>query len=191
MNPWLIAILGIIFGLALLVIGGELLVKGASRLAAVMKISPLVIGLTVVAFGTSSPELAVSIQSALAGKADIALGNCVGSNIFNVLFILGISALVVPLLGKTLDVEWRALFIIQVVLYGLPLFLTCVAIWFAFSPVAFDTLRQVVEWSRPALSTLLPLLATIWQTSRGRRFRWPHWLGVCTWSVWHLVQLAV
>ena len=97
MDTWFAAALGIIFGLALLVIGGDLLVRGASRLAAVINISPLVIGLTVVAFGTSSPELAVSIQSAFAGNADIALGNVVGSNIFNVLFILGISALVVPL----------------------------------------------------------------------------------------------
>jgi cation:H+ antiporter len=84
-------------GLALLVGGGELLVRGASRLAAAVRISPLVIGLTVVAFGTSAPELAVSIQAGLAGNADLALGNVVGSNIFNVLFILGISALIVPL----------------------------------------------------------------------------------------------
>ena len=91
------AILGILSGLVMLVIGGELLVRGASRLAAAVNISPLVIGLTVVAFGTSSPELAVSLQSALAGNADIAVGNAVGSNIFNVLFILGISALIVPL----------------------------------------------------------------------------------------------
>ncbi len=91
------AILGILSGLVMLVIGGELLVRGASQLAAAVNISPLVIGLTVVAFGTSSPELAVSLQSALAGNADIAVGNAVGSNIFNVLFILGISALIVPL----------------------------------------------------------------------------------------------
>jgi cation:H+ antiporter len=84
-------------GLAVLVGGGELLVRGASRLAAAIRISPLVIGLTVVAFGTSSPELAVSVRAALAGNADLALGNVVGSNIFNVLFILGISALIVPL----------------------------------------------------------------------------------------------
>ena len=88
-----------VLGLVLLVGGAELLVRGASRLAAALGISPLVIGLTVVAFGTSAPELAVSVQSALAGGggADIALGNVVGSNIFNVLFILGISALIAPL----------------------------------------------------------------------------------------------
>jgi len=72
-------------------------VRGASRLAGALGISPLVIGLTVVAFGTSSPEAAVSVGSALGGQADIALGNVVGSNIFNVLFILGVSALVAPL----------------------------------------------------------------------------------------------
>jgi cation:H+ antiporter len=74
-----------------------MLVRGASRLATVLGVSPLVIGLTVVAFGTSSPELAVSVQATRAGQSDIALGNVVGSNIFNVLFILGLSALVAPL----------------------------------------------------------------------------------------------
>lgn len=84
-------------GLALLGVGAELLVRGASRLAAIVGISPLVIGLTIVAYGTSSPEMAVSIESAYSGRTDIALGNAVGSNIFNVLFILGICALLLPL----------------------------------------------------------------------------------------------
>jgi cation:H+ antiporter len=84
-------------GLATLVVGGELLVRGASRLALATGLSPLVIGLTVVAFGTSSPELAVSVAAATSGNVDIALGNVVGSNIFNVLFILGVSALITPL----------------------------------------------------------------------------------------------
>lgn len=86
-----------IAGLVFLVIGAELLVRGASRLAVALGISPLVIGLTVVAFGTSAPELAVSVKAALSGQAGIAVGNVIGSNIFNVLFILGISALIVPL----------------------------------------------------------------------------------------------
>jgi cation:H+ antiporter len=85
-------------GLVILIVGAEWLVRGASRLAARVGISPLVIGLTVVAFGTSSPEMAVSVQSSLAGQADIAVGNVVGSNIFNVLFILGISAIITPLI---------------------------------------------------------------------------------------------
>ncbi len=87
----------LIGGLALLVAGGELLVQGASKVAASFGVSPLVIGLTVVAFGTSSPELAVSIKAGLAGTPDIAVGNVVGSNIFNVLLILGACALIVPL----------------------------------------------------------------------------------------------
>ncbi|MBP8239962.1 MAG: calcium/sodium antiporter [Saprospiraceae bacterium] len=90
-------ILKLIVGLVLLVIGAEALVRGASRIASTFGISPLVIGLTVVAMGTSSPELAVSVMASLSGQSDIALGNVVGSNIFNVLFILGISALIIPL----------------------------------------------------------------------------------------------
>ena len=86
-----------IAGLVLLVVGAEFLVRGASRLAAIAGISPLVIGLTIVAFGTSSPETAVSVFSSLNGQADISLGNVVGSNIFNVLFILGVSAMIAPL----------------------------------------------------------------------------------------------
>lgn len=84
-------------GLVVLTIGAEVLVRGASALAAAAKISPLVIGLTVVAYGTSAPELVVSVQSSFRGQADIAMGNVLGSNIFNVLFILGISSLIVPL----------------------------------------------------------------------------------------------
>ncbi|WP_404366940.1 calcium/sodium antiporter [Marinobacter sp.] len=92
------AILLFVVGIVFLIVGAEALVRGASRMAAAFGIAPLVIGLTVVAFGTSSPELAVSIESALSGQANIALGNVVGSNIFNVLFILGVSALIVPLI---------------------------------------------------------------------------------------------
>ncbi|MEZ5593955.1 MAG: calcium/sodium antiporter [Gammaproteobacteria bacterium] len=86
-----------LFGLGLLIVGAECLVKGASRLAAGVGISPLVVGLTVVAFGTSAPELVVSVHAAASGQADIALGNVVGSNICNVLLILGLAALISPL----------------------------------------------------------------------------------------------
>lgn len=84
-------------GMVSLIVGAEAMVRGASRLAAAIGISPLVIGLTVVAFGTSSPELAVSLRAGMMGTSDIALGNVVGSNIFNVLVILGLSALITPL----------------------------------------------------------------------------------------------
>ncbi len=84
-------------GLATLVVGANLLVRGAGQLALSFGISPLVVGLTIVAFGTSAPEVAVSVGAALEGQTDIATGNVVGSNIFNVLFILGASALITPL----------------------------------------------------------------------------------------------
>jgi cation:H+ antiporter len=85
-------------GLAGLVVGADLLVRGASRLALSFGISPLVVGLTIVAFGTSAPEAAVAIGAVLEGRGAIAVGNVVGSNIFNVLFILGLSALIAPLI---------------------------------------------------------------------------------------------
>lgn len=84
-------------GFIILIGGAELLVRGAAQLAADMGISPLVVGLTVVSFGTSAPELAVSVFSAWNGQAGLALGNVVGSNICNILLILGASALVAPL----------------------------------------------------------------------------------------------
>lgn len=84
-------------GLAALVLGANSLVRGASKLALSLGISPLVVGLTVVAFGTSAPEMAVSVGAVLNGRMDIAVGNVVGSNIINVLFILGVSALIIPL----------------------------------------------------------------------------------------------
>lgn len=92
-----ISLIFLCLGLVLLVFSADFLVKGASRLAGAVGISPLVIGLTVVAYGTSAPELSVSVIAAFKGQADIALGNVVGSNIFNVLGILGVSALIIPL----------------------------------------------------------------------------------------------
>lgn len=86
-----------IFGASLLIAGAELLVRGASRIAVSAGISPLVVGLTVVAFGTSAPELAVTLGASISGQADVALGNVVGSNIANVLLVLGLSAVVAPL----------------------------------------------------------------------------------------------
>lgn len=84
-------------GFVLLIVGAELLVRGAARLAANFGVPTLVIGLTVVAFGTSAPELAVSIKSAYDGQAELAIANVIGSNIFNILAILGLSAVIVPL----------------------------------------------------------------------------------------------
>ncbi len=87
----------LIAGLALLVVSAELLVRGASRLALAAGVSPLVIGLTVVAFGTSAPEMSVAVVDSWQGQGQVALGNVIGSNIFNVLFVLGLAALIAPL----------------------------------------------------------------------------------------------
>src|SRR5690606_37470220 len=97
-SPMLQQALMFLLGLATLVIGADVMVRGASRLAVSFGVSPLVVGLTVVAFGTSAPEMAVSVGAALSGTPDLAIGNVVGSNIANVLLILGISALITPLL---------------------------------------------------------------------------------------------
>ncbi len=95
MDPLTLVLL--VLGLFLLIAGAEVLVRGASTLAIAAGITPVVIGLTVVAFGTSAPELAVSLQATLGGRPDIALGNVVGSNIANILLILGIAGLIAPL----------------------------------------------------------------------------------------------
>lgn len=87
----------ILSGLVLLAAGGELLVRGAVGLSQVLRISPLLAGLTIVGFGTSTPELATSVQAALGGSPGIALGNVIGSNMANILLILGVSALLMPL----------------------------------------------------------------------------------------------
>ncbi|MCY1125247.1 calcium/sodium antiporter [Frigidibacter sp. RF13] len=83
-------------GLVLLFVGGEFLVRGAVGLAHRFRIPPMVIGLTIVGFGTSTPELLVSLQAALGGVPDVAIGNVIGSNIANILLILGLSAVIAP-----------------------------------------------------------------------------------------------
>ncbi|MBI1398489.1 MAG: calcium/sodium antiporter [Betaproteobacteria bacterium] len=94
----MIPILQLVGGLFVLVYGADLLVGGASRLATLLRVSPLAISLTVVAYGTGAPELAVSSVASWSGDGDLALGNVVGSNIFNVLVVLGVSSLIGPLL---------------------------------------------------------------------------------------------
>ncbi|MCA9364425.1 MAG: calcium/sodium antiporter [Candidatus Moranbacteria bacterium] len=92
-----IAIILVIAGLAILIGGAEVMVRGSASIARKMGISPLVVGLTIVAFGTSAPELIVNILAAMQGNTDLAIGNVIGSNISNILLILGIAALVAPL----------------------------------------------------------------------------------------------
>lgn len=89
--------LTLLSGLVLLILGAEVLVKGASRLATFFGVPSLVIGLTIVAFGNSAPELTVSVKDAFDGEAELAIANVVGSNIVNVLVMLGISSIILPL----------------------------------------------------------------------------------------------
>ena len=113
----------IVAGLALLVLGGELLVRGASALARRVGISSLVVGLTVVSAATSAPELAVTVGAVLRDEPGLAVGNVVGSNIVNVLLILGLSALVVPLAVKQrlvrFDLPWMVVLSIGLLLVSL------------------------------------------------------------------------
>lgn len=93
----LLTIALLVLGLVILVYGADVMVRGASSISKKAGIPPIVVGLTIVAFGTSAPELIVNVFSALSGSTDLALGNIIGSNISNILLILGISALIVPL----------------------------------------------------------------------------------------------
>ncbi len=98
----------LIIGLIVLILGGDYLVKGSSSIALRLRLSPLVVGLTIVAFGTSAPELLISIQSALKGSPDIAMGNVVGSNICNLALVLGLTAVINPVKVKTnsIQIDW-------------------------------------------------------------------------------------
>ena len=101
-----LAILSVVIGLVLLIAGAEGLVRGAASLAARLRVSALVIGLTIVALGTSAPELTVNLIAAIQGSADIGIGNVVGSNIANILLILGVASLIVPL-TVTRNTVWK------------------------------------------------------------------------------------
>lgn len=96
----------LLLGLVLLIVGGDLLVRGAVRIAERLRLSPMLIGLTVVGMGTSMPELAASVNASLAGSPGIAIGNIVGSNTANALLILGIAALISPIAVKSRAL-WR------------------------------------------------------------------------------------
>jgi cation:H+ antiporter len=117
--------MNIAIGLVLLLVGGELLVRGAVASAKALGVSPLLIGLTLVGFGTSTPELVTSATAALNGSAGIAVGNVVGSNIANILFILGLSAVIYPMAVNPKGFKRDAFMVIAaalaclaVVLYG-------------------------------------------------------------------------
>ncbi|HNP17962.1 MAG TPA: calcium/sodium antiporter [Fulvivirga sp.] len=104
----LLNIVMLIVGLFVLIIGGDFLVRGASSIALKSHISPLVVGLTVVAFGTSAPELLISVKAALDGSPDMVMGNVIGSNICNLALVLGITALIGPIKvqNDSIKIDW-------------------------------------------------------------------------------------
>ena len=113
------SILFIFLGLVLLVVGGEFLVRASVGLSFKLKLSKMVIGLTVVSFATSAPELLVSIQAALNGFSDISLGNVIGSNIANIGLVLGVTAIIAPLAidRDFYKFNWPVMMLLSVVLY--------------------------------------------------------------------------
>lgn len=150
MQDLLISSCVILLGLVGLIIGGDLLVRGASKLAAAARISPLVIGITVVSFGTSAPELAVTVQAAIAGSPELAVGNVVGSNIANVLLILGAAALIAPLAVQS-----------RIVKVDLPMiFGAALAFWL----MALD---GVISWVDGAILFAALLVYLVWSIKQG------------------------
>lgn len=109
----------LIIGLIVLIVGGDYLVRGASSIALRLHLSPLVVGLTIVAFGTSAPELLISIQSALKGSPDIAMGNVVGSNICNLALVLGLTAVINPVKvqSNSIRIDWPVTMGASILLY--------------------------------------------------------------------------
>ncbi len=110
-----------LIGLVVLLYGADMMVKGASRLALSLGMSSLIVGLTVVSFGTSAPELAISVTSALKGNADLAVGNVIGSNIANVLLILGVAAALATIVVKR-----------QLIRFDVPVMIGCGLLMWAF-----------------------------------------------------------
>jgi len=103
----------------ILLIGGEFLVRGAITFAKSLKVSPLIIGLTVVSFGTSAPELLVSLQAALNGSPDLAIGNVIGSNIANLALVLGLTVLILPMVvdKSSLFLNWLVMIVATLLFY--------------------------------------------------------------------------
>ncbi|MCB9196197.1 MAG: calcium/sodium antiporter [Flavobacteriales bacterium] len=142
----------LLLGLLVLIVGGELLVRGAVGLSSAMKISPLVIGMTVVSFGTSAPELLVSLQSALDGNPGIAIGNVVGSNIANLALVLGLTVLIFPIVAEkqTKKID-----------YPMMVLATVLCMVFAYN--------LVVERWEGALFMLILIVYTIWMIRKSRK----------------------
>lgn len=148
MNPWL----SLALGLGVLTFGADLLVRGGASLALRIGLTPLVVGLTVIAFGTSAPELAVSIKAALDGNGAISVGNVIGSNICNIALILGLCSLITPVQTTR-----------QIVRREIPLMLVATALGILF---LLDGVVSRVEGAIFVASLVGYLVFTVWQARR-------------------------
>jgi cation:H+ antiporter len=134
----------LVLGLAVLIVGGEFLVKGAVGLSVLMKLSPLVIGMTVVSMGTSMPELLVSVNSAIGGNSGIAIGNVVGSNIANIALVLGLSVMLLPIIAEkeTKKIDYPMMLFASLLLY------------------VFSLDNSIVQWEGVVLFLILIVFVT-------------------------------
>ncbi|PQB05919.1 calcium/sodium antiporter [Aureitalea marina] len=171
-------VLFIIIGLALLVLGGEFLVRASVALSFKLKLSKMVIGLTIVSFATSAPELLVSVNAALDGLSDISLGNVIGSNIANIGLVLGVTALISALMidRDFYKLNWPVMMVLSVVLYillytgrvisrweGLFLFTLLVSyLWMLLARAAKQKKKQAFEEVDDALAKVSPWRVLIW-----------------------------
>lgn len=139
----------------LLYLGAETLVRGASNIALRFGVGPLVVGLTVVAFGTSSPELAVSLKEALAGAGDIAVGNVVGSNVCNIALILGLSALIRPITIQA-----------QPIRLDVPILVACSLLLYVLGAVTANVLGRRLVHLGEAVVDRIPFVKAIYQATK-------------------------
>jgi cation:H+ antiporter len=141
-----------LLGFVFLVVGADTLVKGASEFATSVGISPLVVGLTIIAFGTSAPELAVSVQSAYVGQPDLTVGNVIGSNILNILMVLGIGAVIAPLTVniKLIKIDVPLMIAVSILLYllSMDLLLSFLDGMILFAIVVIYTTYSIVQSRR-------------------------------------------
>lgn len=151
----LTSILILLVGFVLLYFGGDYLVKGSSTLALQLGVTPLLVGLTIVAFGTSSPEMAVSVKAGLDGLGDVALGNVVGSNIFNILGILGLAALIQPMTVKA-----------QIVKIDMPI---CIGVSLLLCALFYDGSLSRVEGVILFIGIVVYTLFSIWLSRREKK----------------------
>jgi cation:H+ antiporter len=150
----------VLLGLVLLVVGGEALLRGAVSMATLLKLTPAIIGLTVVAAGTSVPELAVSALAAIGNKADIAVGNVVGSNILNITLIIGLCAIFIPIpiVGNTIKLEYPVLAVVTLLCFVLMHdgvisrldAILLISIYFAFTAYLVSLVRKQVTAAEAA-----------------------------------------